>query len=170
MKNTLYKLKKHRGFTAIELMIVVVIIGIIVSIGVANYIASSKKRALEASLMTNMRTLQIMLETYKVDWQLYPDSLANLGLEATSRRYNKSIANPYTRQSGPVGTTNLWAIDYLDPSDPTFPTNKALYFGRVGYQPIGTAPSISKYYLFGYGDNSIPIERKGTTYTVTNGG
>lgn len=165
-----YKIRKlkyaNSGMTLIEAMSVFVIISVLVSIGVANYLQSSKKRALEASLQTNMRTLQIMLETYKVDWSGYPEHLSQLASEADSKKYNKSIANPYTGKSGPVNSENIWAIDYLDPTNSSFDSQKSLYRGKVGFQSVST----SKYYLLGYDDKSELIEKNGKAYTVTSGG
>jgi prepilin-type N-terminal cleavage/methylation domain-containing protein len=168
IKNMKYRVKKHNGgMTLIELMTAVVIIGILVGIGVSNYVVSSKKRALEASLMTNIRTLQIMLETYKVDWQVYPVNLSELSLESTNKKYNKSVTNPYTQQSGPIGSSNIWAIDFKEPIDPDFISNRTLYKGRVGYLYDNTN---KKYNLFGYDDKSDLLIRNNQIYTITNGG
>lgn len=162
-----YIAKKHNsGMTMIELMTTVVIIGILVGIGVSNYVVSAKRRALEASLVTNIRTLQIMLETYKVDWQVYPLNLSELASEATNKKYNKSVTNPYTQQSAMVGSSNIWAIDFKDPSDSDFAANKSLYKGRAAYKFIST----TKYYLLGYDDNSDLLIRNNQAYTVTSGG
>ena len=55
----------ERGFTLIELMIVVVIIGILVGIAVPNF-TSMQGRAKEASVKGNMHTLQLAMEDYSV--------------------------------------------------------------------------------------------------------
>ena len=177
-----YKIKKLRlnnsnsGMTLIEAMTVMVIIGILVAIGAANYLNSAKKRALEASLQSNMKTLQVMLETYKVDWSEYPRYLSELDNAANDKKYNRSLANPYTSKSGPVGS-NIWAIKLLYTTDASFASQKSLYTGRVGYQPIaanGGDPydinnNIGKYYLLGYDGDSELILRNNTYYTVTSG-
>lgn len=58
-------LKNKRGFTLIELMIVVVIIGILVAIAIPNFI-SMQNRAKEGSVKANMHSFQLAMEDYAV--------------------------------------------------------------------------------------------------------
>ena len=58
-------IRKQSGFTLIELMIVVVIIGILAAIAIPNFIAM-QNRAKEGSTKANMHTLQLAAEDYGV--------------------------------------------------------------------------------------------------------
>jgi len=163
IKKKFFKASKQNGMTLIELMSVIVIIGVLVGIVASNFINPTKNRALEASLKSNIRVIQVMLETYRVDNLSYPDSVTELEIEASKKNYSKKANNPYTKQNGPV---SVWGVDYLDPADPSFPAQKMLYEGRVAYQKVNT----TKYYLMGYGKDGSLILDKNTIYLITNGG
>ena len=60
------KMFRQSGFTLVELLVVVVIIGILAAISLANFVAATKK-AKNAAILANMRTIQITSENYSTD-------------------------------------------------------------------------------------------------------
>jgi general secretion pathway protein G len=71
------KLGQERGFTLIELMIVMSILAILLTIAQPTY-RDSKIRAQEAVLMENLFTMRDVIDQFYVDKARYPDSLEEL--------------------------------------------------------------------------------------------
>ncbi len=70
-------MKKHRGFTIIELLVVVAIIGILSSIVMVS-LSSSKQKSRDAKRVSDIKTLQLALATYYSDNLQYPTNLSPL--------------------------------------------------------------------------------------------
>ena len=169
----LKKIKSKKGFTLIELMVVIVIIGILVAIALPNFI-SAQDRAKLSSVKANMHTMQTVAETYAVDWGgVYADNVTMLVNESSSRGYWKDFKNPFSGTSGPAkgystqvssslpdtGTGGTLTADVA-----TFPIG-----GMVAYQSIDTSGSRTKYYVYGGEKESAKyLADKGVAFYLTN--
>src|SRR5579864_7773615 len=93
-----------RGFTLLELMIVISIMLILVSIAVPNF-TSSVKRSREAVLRQNLFTLRDLISQYTLDKQRAPQSLDDL----VQAGYLKQIpVDPMTN------ARDSWTVDQED--------------------------------------------------------
>ena len=83
------------GFTLIELIIVMTIIGLLTAIAIPSYLTSVKK-AREAVLREDLHTLRGSIDSYTVDREKAPESLDDL----VQAGYIKSIpGDPMTNRS-----------------------------------------------------------------------
>lgn len=66
LQNLMRKMKNDKGFTLVELMIVVVIIGILIAIAIPVY-NSIQTKAEQRACDANVRTIMSQIEVYKAD-------------------------------------------------------------------------------------------------------
>jgi type IV pilus assembly protein PilA len=88
--------EREGGFTLIELLVVIIIIGILAAIAIPVFL-NQRKKATEASMKSDLRTVANEMETYYTDWNVYPAALG--ALPATLKT---STGNTLTVVSGGV--------------------------------------------------------------------
>ncbi len=93
------------GFTLIELMIVMAIIGILAAVAMPQLVGTPK-RAREAALRENLFTFRSCIDQYFADKGKYPESLQTL---ETEKYIRKIPVDPMTK------STDTWEVVYAEP-------------------------------------------------------
>jgi general secretion pathway protein G len=99
------KFKKALGFTLVELMVVLTVIGLLLSVVVPDYMGRVH-RAEEAVLQENLNLMREALDKHYADAGRYPKTLDEL----VTKRYLRAIP------TDPLTQKPLWLVE--SPSDP----------------------------------------------------
>jgi len=121
----------RRGFTLIEVLVVVAIIGILVAISAANLL-NAIQRARQKRTMADMRTLALGIESFTTDFNRYPAAAgyvlpSGLALPtATLSTIHPQLTPTYIKM---VPLRDGWDSWFTYSTDPTRPTMR---FDRTG--------------------------------------
>ncbi len=96
------KSRRVQGFTLVELMVVIVIIGILAGVVVVNYSGRTEK-AIEARTKVDFKAIEDAIELFKGDTGQYPEKLDDLmenpGFDRWSGPYLKRLPLDYWEQT-----------------------------------------------------------------------
>ena len=108
------KRKQDAGFTLIELMIVMAIIGVLAVVAIPKF-ESAIRMAREAALKEDLHVMREAIDSYTIDKQKAPQSLDDLIQDG----YLKVIPeDPMTRSKDTWATDSNDALHSLDQTDP----------------------------------------------------
>ncbi|MBM3210417.1 prepilin-type N-terminal cleavage/methylation domain-containing protein [Candidatus Saccharibacteria bacterium] len=140
MELKLMKNIQSRGFTIVELLIVIVVIAILAAITIVAY-NGIQNRANDTAVQSDLRTLRTKIEMYKAENDLYPAGANSVAeLEAFNFKASKK-----SYATSPTTEGNLW---YCRNS------------GRIRYAVVALSISGNIYYIT---HNSGPQQYTGAT-------
>jgi general secretion pathway protein G len=102
------------GFTLIELMIVIAIIGILLTLAIPSFVGAIK-HAREAALKEDLQTMRTAIDTYTMDKQKGPQSLDDLVQDGYLRTIPE---DPITRSRDTWVTDSSESMVSLDETEP----------------------------------------------------
>ncbi|MGB8476404.1 MAG: prepilin-type N-terminal cleavage/methylation domain-containing protein [Candidatus Acidiferrum sp.] len=137
-------MKNHKGFSLIELLIVVAIILIISAIAIPSYMRS-RMQANEASAVSSLRMINTAAITYSSTYQDvgYPPTLASMGGVApcTPTSTSACMLDETIAQGTKSGYAFVWTPDGLTPSVAYWVTATPLKVGGSGQRMFCTDQS-----------------------------
>jgi general secretion pathway protein G len=110
----LRKDRSQSGFTLIELMIVMAIIGILITLAIPSFVGAIR-HAREAALKEDLQTMRTAIDTYTMDKQKGPQSLDDLIQDGYLRAIPE---DPMTRSKDTWVTESSDSMVSLDETEP----------------------------------------------------
>ncbi len=99
--------KDEKGFTLIELMIVIAIIGILAAIAIPQF-SAYRNRAYNAGALSDLKNAITAQEAYYVDWQAYsPAATIAYNSDPTTYALTNKYGVKLTTNSGKTGGVTL---------------------------------------------------------------
>ncbi|MGD0739195.1 MAG: type II secretion system protein [Terracidiphilus sp.] len=106
--------RTQSGFTLIELMIVMAIIGILITLAIPSFVGAIR-HAREAALKEDLQTMRTAIDTYTMDKQKGPQSLDDLIQDGYLRAIPE---DPMTRSKDTWVTESSDSMVSLDETEP----------------------------------------------------
>lgn len=148
---------KKRGFTIVELLIVIVVVGILAAISIVAY-SGIQGKARDAQRLQDIKTIQKALELYKTQYGNYPVAMGTPNASGWETSLSGSFI-PSLKSSGvvssvpvdPKNSVTSTSVVNLRPSTTNNQSNNQWYYFYYRYSAgeFGADVSCGAYYVLG---------------------
>jgi len=125
--------EKDEGFTLIELLVVIIIIGILAAIAIPVFL-NQRKKAVDASVKSDLRTVANELETFATDSQAYPATVTFAAPTITVGGSAVTLSNgnvPTVKYNAAAATATAYCIKVVNPKGSSA-VNGLVYISDAG--------------------------------------
>ena len=171
----------RRGFTLVEIMIVLAILVVIISLVVPRFLGSQKKADIRMAKI-QIGALRAALESYAADVKSFPTTEQGLAAlvekPADSERYPETGRDPYLRRAsqGPLGSrvsvpisADPFPIGYARTSGPWAPTAKTIRTTTFGWTRAARTAHRATAGRSGTSPAPVPTRNNSATSSRTSG-
>jgi len=152
--------RKERGFTIVELLVVIVVIGILAAITIVSYTGITA-RANTSKAQSNAQSIQSVAEVYFTENNTYPSLTTHFGsTEAAKLPSTVSLTNvtPGTGANAtPSATNGTTTMLYQYCGAVAAPAATAVTGGRIQYWDFTTSALATTVYYFGTGAAGLGV-------------
>jgi type II secretion system protein G len=131
------KFKKNQGFTLLELLVVISILGILTALLLVNF-QSARVRSRDAARKTDLNQIKNALQIYYADYQQFPDDSSG---QIAGCGSNGTTACPWDRPFADGSTTymNVLPLDPLNSGSHVYTYNRTSLDSYVLYTQLENA-------------------------------
>lgn len=165
---------KNRGFTVVELLIVIVVIGILATLTIIAY-SGVQDNARRASLQSDLEQSQKKLETYKIkNAETYPANLAAAQAAGIASSGGNALSyTAYTTSTGGANTgyclqNTINSLQYYVTAGGSLKPGACQDITNLAYDPYGTSNSSVSANHPGFNSRWFGSGGAGTVTAVTN--
>lgn len=102
------KATKNAGFTLVEILVVIAIIGILIGILIPA-VGAARNRVNEFAIQVDVTNIEAALEQFKTKFEFYPPDMSEINSAADFRPYLEKISRGHSEGDGSAGTgLQIW--------------------------------------------------------------
>ena len=139
-------MRKHKGFTIVELLVVIVVVGILASVSIVAY-SGVQARARDAQRLHDLKSIEKALDLYKTQFGSYPAHTSTPNGQSWELSSSGDFLSPLKEviSAVPIDPANTHTSGIIANNSP----NKVYFYYRYAAGTNGADPKCGGYYILG---------------------